>query len=330
MTSTELAKLCYISRATVDRVFNNRGNVNEKTREYILRVAKSVNYRPNYFAKSLVTGKSMTIGLLLPSMVNTFFYDLFQAVSNTAQQSNYAVLASFYEDKPGQEEEGLGRLLDRHIDGILLFSTEKDSTCAETLRQRNTPAIALMNRLSNIPCVSTDYYRAMKDAVNYVLSKGYRRLLFICPPLEYADSRNMDALVKRYQGYLDAVRQHNSDSSESVEPEVIDTSDYLSRIQSISLGAEKTAFLCSSDIYALRIIKSLKMRGISVPAQAGVMGFDGINILSYLEPTLATVKIMIDRLGIASVQQLVRLIDSGVPPEDLTVPYSIEPGQSIV
>lgn len=60
------------------------------------------------------------------------------------------------------------------------------------------------------------------------------------------------------------------------------------------------------------------------------MGFDGIDILSYLEPTLATVKIMIGQLGITAVQQLVRLINSGVPPEDLTVPYSIEPGQSIV
>jgi LacI family transcriptional regulator len=328
LTSMEFARLCNVSRATVDRVFNGRGRVNEATRRRILDMAESVGYRPNYIAQSLVTGRTRSIGLVVPGLNNYFFSTLLNAVTARAQQRGYITLVALYEDGPDFEAKCVRSLLERQADGLILFSTSKSGQSVSLLREQGVPAVAILNEAGGLPCVSIDYRRAMYDAANYVISKGYERLLFVCPPLAYEKDSNIHAILQRLEGFEAAMELHRP---EGVAGAVIGTANYLEAIDAMSFPGEgKTAILCSSDIYALRIVKLLKSRGIRIPLDVGVMGFDDIDVLDYVEPSLATVSIPIARLGEAAADCLLGQLVNGAEKQSVHLPYTIKPGQSIV
>lgn len=328
MTSEELAKLCSVSRATVDRVFNNRGRVNDATRHKILDMAESIGYRPNYIAQSLVTGRTMSIGLVVPGLNNYFFSALLNAVTSRAQQSGYVTLTALYEDGPDFEARCVRNLLERQVDGFIVFSTSKSGESVRILNERNIPAVAILNEAGGLPCVTIDYRRAMFDATNYVVSKGYERLIFLCPPLAYEKDSNIYAIRQRLDGFEQAMEPRRS---YGVAGTVIGAADYMETIDAMSFSRDvKTAILCSSDIYALKVVKLLKSKGVHIPLDVGVMGFDDIDVLEYVEPTIATVSIPIARLGEAAADCLLGRIANGNAERGARLPYRIKPGQSIV
>jgi LacI family transcriptional regulator len=138
ITSNELARLCGVSRATVDRVFNHRGIVNEETRNKVLEAAKSVGYRPNHIAQSLVTGKTFSIGIAIPSLNNYFFSTLLNAASKKSQENHYIPLVTLYGDTPPSEYDCILNLIERQVDGIILFPTEKSGDTAKLLKDHHT------------------------------------------------------------------------------------------------------------------------------------------------------------------------------------------------
>jgi LacI family transcriptional regulator len=331
MTSEELAKLCNVSRATVDRVFNSRGRVNKTTKQKILDMAESVGYRPNYIAQALVKGRTMSIGLVVPGLNNYFFSTLLNAITARAQQSGYITLVALYEGGPVFETKCVRNLLERQVDGIILFSTKKSCESGESvsiLREQSVPIVAILNEVDGLPCVSIDYHRAMYDAANYIISKEYKHLIFLCPPLAYEIDSNIYAIRQRLDGFEQAMELHRS---EGIAGTIIGTADYMETIDAMSFSRDvKTAILCSSDIYALKILKLLKSKGIHVPLDVGVMGFDDIDVLDYVEPSIATVSIPIARLGEAAVDCLLGQIMNGIVAQGARLPYKIKPGQSIV
>lgn len=328
MTSTELAKLCHVSRATVDRVFNNRGRVSGATRKRILEAADAAGYCPNAVAQSLVTGRTRSLGVLVPDLNNAFFSALLNAAARRAQGRGYSTLVSLYEDGPEYEYKCALNLLERQADGIVVFSTSKSGDSLRAAGERNVPAVAMLNEAGGVPCVSVDYRQAMADAANYVIGKGYADLIFLCPPLARAANENMHALLRRLEGLEKAVAMRRGDGAHLT---VIDTPDYMDRLGRLSFPREeKTAILCSSDIYAMKAMKLLKTRGVRVPQDIGIMGCDGIEALEYMEPSVATISIPIDRLGETAVDYLLDCIENGKSEIETTLQYRIKPGQSII
>lgn len=328
LTSLELAKLCGVSRATVDRVFNNRGKVQEETRKKIIETANSIGYRPNYIAQSLATGKTLSIGLIVPSLNNYFFSTLLDAIARKAMEYNYIILVSLYENNPDFEYKCISNLIDRQVDGLILFSTSNTTSSIDLIKQYKVPTVLLLNEVCDLPCVSIDYRQAMYDATNYVISKNYNNLIFLCPPLEHEKDRNIFAIKQRHMGFMESLDLHKDKNITNL---VIGSSDYLDKINSIRFDhLSKTAILCSSDIYALEVIRLLKTKGVNIPQDVGVMGFDGIDIISYLEPSVATVSIPIAQVGETAAQHLIDVITKGFSATELTLPYAIKPGNSIV
>jgi LacI family transcriptional regulator len=328
ITSNELSKLCNVSRATVDRVLNNRGKVNDATRKKIIEMAKSVGYRPNYIAQSLATGRTLSIGLVVPSLDNYFFSVLLNSIAQKAQENNYTTLISLYEGSPDFEHECILSLIERQVDGIILFSTSNTDESAKLLKQNKIPTVLVLNELDGFPCVNIDFDQAMYDATNYVLSKGYQNLIFICPPLEYEKDMNIFAVKQKYNGFLKVLEMHQD---QNISHTIIRSADYIAKINKINFRRDlKTAILCSSDIYTLKVMKSLKTKGIHIPLDVGIMGFDGIELLDYLEPSIATVDISISQMGEIATLYLLDIIKNGFSDIDIRVNYVIKPGQSII
>ena len=323
ITSTELARLCNVSRATVDRVFNNRGRVNEETRRRILETAKAAGYRPNPIAQSLATGRSSSIGFAVPSLSNQFFSILVNSATRRAQENGYITLVTLYEDDPRMEKECLASLIERRVDGLIVFSTSKGGETAAQLALHQVPAVAILNEIQGIPYVGIDFCRAMFDAASHAVAMGFQNLVFLCPPLLYESDRNIDAVRKKHLGFLKALSYHPR-----IHGSVLTSLDTLCA-QASDGFPPKTAVLCASDIYALEAFRFFKANGIHMPEDIGLMGFDGLAYLEDLEPSISTVSVPISEIGETAVQALTELIKTGTCSPRTELPHTIRAGESI-
>lgn len=326
ITSTKLAALCGVSRATVDRVLNNRGRVSPATRQLVLQAAKKFDYRPNFLGMSLSRGKTFCIGIAVPSLKNQFFSLILDSTAKAARARNYAALVSLYEDDPEHEYTSIQSLLDRQVDGLIIFPTGAPEKTSALLDTGSIPAVTILNRIDGYACISPDYMAGMYEAAEYVINMDYTKLIFLCPPLNSSAGLNIDALLQRKEGFLKAV--------EAAYPKIITSHvisgyeyiDDIIRLQRAHTG--KTAVLCSSDIYALDLMCELPQKGLDIPQDIGVMGFDGLEMLKYIEPSLTTVSVPVAMIGKNAADYLIDIINNGHSSVPLHIPHQIFAGKT--
>ncbi len=327
VTSNVIAEMCGVSQGTVDRALNNRPGISQKTRERILETAEKLGYRPHLLARSLAKGCTMTIGLVVFDLYNRFFAQLANAIESSARQQGYIVYLTLT-DKDGDAEKAcIEHLMSRQVDGLILFSVNQGTEFGEYLKNLKIPLVTLGNRIQEeFPFIGIDDYRAMKDAALHIAHKGYERIIYISPPLAYRKKSNIYAQEQRLYGYLDALKE----SGKGREPITIEGRDYLQKLDSINLkDGGRTAVLCSSDIYALEVLRHLEARGLSVPEDVGLMGFDNIDMLRYVKPSLATVSYPFEELGVKALECVLNQMQGNSYITDRLLAHTIVEGSSL-
>lgn len=304
VTSMHIAEICGVSRGTVDRALNNRPEINQETKEKIRRVAQQLGYRPNHLAKSLVTGQTMNIGLVLFDVNNRIFAQLVQVVEAEARARGYLVSLLLTHANPADELECVDYLVERHTDGLIILPANNQERLASVMGHTNIPIVAFGNMLSkDYPFVWIDDYQAMQDLVQYVLSKGYTRLIYLSPTIALANEVNIFAQMRRYMGFLDVCKRHPQ-----VAIHVVQHKFYHEEIEGLIRSKEKVAILCASDIYALDLLRYLSDKGVAIPEDVGLAGFDNIDTLQFVRPELTTVSLPIKEIGKKLVDVAVRQI----------------------
>lgn len=327
VNTKEIARLCGVSRGTVDRALNNRPGISPETKRKILQVAEEVGYRPNFIAKSLVTKKTMTIAIVVFDINNRIFSQIANAIETRARELGYFVYLTLTHKKPELEKEYIRYLVDRKVDGIILMSVNKGQEFEKYLRNLKVPIVTFGNKISDeFPFIWINDEKAIIDAVQYLASKNYEKLIYITPALRESNpSNNMYGPEQRLKGFNKAMKLHKN-----MESIVITDMNYIDTIDNISnLGNEKVAFLCSSDIYALDILKYAKNKGIHIPTEMGLMGFDNIDTIEYITPSLATVGFSIEDIGIQLVNSLVDKIEGNEIPKRIQISHEIIEGETV-
>ncbi|MBO1512523.1 LacI family DNA-binding transcriptional regulator [Metabacillus bambusae] len=327
VTIKDIANICGVSLGTVDRALNNRKGISEKTRKKILQVAEEMNYKPDFTARSLVMGKTMTIGVVLFDLYNRSFAQVLNAIELKARELGYFVYITLTDKNPENELQCIDYLVNRKVDGIILFSVNKGQFFDSYLRKFNIPIISIFNYISDEwEYVGIQEREAMKEAINYTTSKNYKNFIYICPPLAYSGKSNIYTQEERLNGFLEALAENNINTT----PKIIKTSEYLRSLEGTTFNeSEKTAIICSCDLYALEVMNFLKAKGYDIPGKVGVMGFDDIDMLQYVTPSLTTVKYPIVEIGIKAVESLVHKIDNGHYLSTPLLEYEIIKGESI-
>lgn len=321
----QLAEHCGVSIGTIDRVLNNRPGVKLQTREMVEKKVKELGYKPNYLARSLSVGKTMSIGVVLFNLHNSFFAELSDALVKAADSKGYFLYLTLSEKSKQKEYDCVKNLVERQVDGIILFSTNRDKDFTEYLLTCGVPILTIMSELEGFTRIGIDDSNAMSDATRFIASKHYKRIVYVSAPLSYGDKMNIHVQQNRYKGYLDVANQLE------IESILIDSKDYLNIIDTIDLKSKKTAFLCSSDVYALEIMRHLKLRGFKTPLDYGLMGFDNIDMLKYIDPQIATVNVPIENVGTIAVEKLLDLMNTNDKQSELiNLPYKIIPGQTVI
>lgn len=293
ITSKDISRICGVSLGTVDRALNGRPGISQKTKEKILKVSRELGYRPHLAARSLKTGKNWTIGVVLFDLDNHYFAQVLNSLVLCAHEEGYFLHLTLSEHKAERELECLHHLVSLPVDGLIIFPINKGAEFTRFTRLLNVPLVTLGNRVSaSIPFVSIDDKLAMGNCVEYLVGKGYRRIIYFSPPLVYRGKENTYAVSERYMGYRHGMKLAG------LEPVVLNEKHPKSKILELTkTTGEKTAVLCSSDIYALETLSILREAGVRVPEDVGVMGFDDIDFLSHTSPPLSSVSQNIDLLA---------------------------------
>ncbi len=327
-TIKDIAAVCEVSAGTVDRALNNRGGINEATKNKILKTAKELDYQPNHAARCLVTGSTHTIGVVCINLGNSFFSLLIEEIEQIARDNGYFINLILTHNDAGKEIEGIQYLARRKVDGLIIFPVGIGKEYENKLKRLNIPIVTLYNRISpDFVHVDVDCRQIMRNAVSFIVQKGYRRIIYLNYGIQELRERgiNIFSREERCLGYLEGIKKEMLK-----EVLVIESYDPDTLIDLVRANAdEKTAVLCPSDSVAIRVLHLFRDRGVKVPEQAGIMGFDNIDLLKVISPRIQSVDCKIRYLGRKAFSILHRQINKDSTVHDCVVKYSFTEGETL-
>jgi LacI family transcriptional regulator len=326
LTIKEIADICGVSHGTVDRALNNRSGINVMTKNKILKVAKEYKYQPDFLASSLAKGRTKTIGLVLFDLYNRCFSQLTNAIETESRRQDYFVNLLLTDKDIQTERKVIEHLVNRKVDGIILHPINFGTEFESYLEQLNIPIITICNKLSDHwSYIGIDDRSAMRDAVSYVSKRGYDRIVYICPPLAFLGKTNIYTQEERLGGLLEGMQLNQFKE----EPIIVTDKNYIDALNRLDLKAKRTAIMCSCDLYALETMNFLKEKGLRIPEDIGVMGFDNIDVLKYITPRLSTVHYNVEQMGKWAVDLLIRRLNTVEVSSSPLVNYEIIEGDSL-
>lgn len=305
VTIKDVAQKARVSTATVSRVFNNIGPVEEETRRRVLETAKELRYTPNAVGRSLSTKRTDAIGLLLPDIYGEFFSEVIRGADQTAQQHRYHLLVSSSHNHRDEIEAAL-RVMSGRVDGIIIMSPQIDAEILTTNLPTNLPVVLLSCFVEDVPfdSLNIDNFGGAKEIVQHLIQHGHRRIAII-----KGVENNLDA-DERLRGYRTALQEAGIAPEENLEicGKFSEASGYEAAKKILSLQPHPAAIFASNDATAIGALSALREMGVAVPQEMALAGFDDIPMARFLSPTLTSVRVSISDLGALAIQKLVEAI----------------------
>jgi DNA-binding LacI/PurR family transcriptional regulator len=301
-TMEDVARAAGVSRTTVSFVLNDSPNTNipQATRLRILQAAQDLDYVPNIQALNLATGQTMLIGLVLrqtPEQMSAdaFLGEVIRGATRRIESDGYHLLVHAAEPDAPQNST-YGQLVRTHkVDGLIIASPLINDPEVELLHNEGTPIVLHgAPDISDIPSVDVDNTQGAYTAVQHLIDLGHQRIGHISnAPLSYTSSRD------RLSGYRQALTDAGItfDTSLVYEGEFTDASSYEPMHQMLDLPEPPTAVFIGSDVVALGAIDAIHSRGLHIPDDISVIGFDDVSLGKYLRPALTTVHLPAYELG---------------------------------
>jgi LacI family transcriptional regulator len=300
VTIRDVAREANVSVATVSRVLNESGPVSEKTRRLIREVAGRMRYVPHSGARSLITSKTQTLGVLLPDLYGEFFSEVIRGMDDTAQRNGFHLLISrAYADRHGIETAI--RAMRGRVDGVVAMSPDLDAESLLNLPS-TIPVVLLcsVSRGNEIDSLTIQNCRGAREMVAHLVSLGHKRIAII-----KGSPRNYDA-AERLRGYRIALREAGiaPDASLELVGDFTEAGGYAAAMELLALKERPTAIFAANDSMAIGALSALRESGVEVPEEIAVAGFDDIPLARYMDPPLSSVHVPIWELGARAVELL--------------------------
>ncbi|MDF0488882.1 LacI family DNA-binding transcriptional regulator [Sphingomonas sp. H39-1-10] len=296
-TLKDLAREAGVSLTSASYAINGTGSVGPKTRAHVLEVAKRIGFRLNLTARTMKSGRSGMLALVIPDLGNPFFAALVQAVFREARSAGYHIYMTNTEGSEELEADALAMAVGLRVDGLIWFSIRDKDTSGGILS--NTPTILLDRTVPGYDTVSIDYYDAGRRAADHLLAHGHRRVGIVSGPMDIVSMRD------RCAGFRDRLIE----TGELVfEVENSFSLDLEPGAKAAVLERRATAIFAGADIIGIGIMRHAQVNGIDVPRALSVVGFDDIDLASLVSPALTTVEIPIEEIAARSVALLLERI----------------------
>jgi LacI family transcriptional regulator len=300
VTIKDVAREARVSVATVSRVLNGSGPVSDETKRRIREVAGRLRYVPHSGARSLITSKTETLGVLLPDLYGEFFSEIIRGMDDTAQKNGFHLLISrAYADRHGIETAI--RAMRGRVDGVVAMSPDLDAESLLNLPS-TIPVVLLCSvpRGNEIDSLTIQNCRGAREMVSHIVSLGHRRIAII-----KGSARNYDA-AERLRGYRMALRDAgvSRDPSLECDGDFTEAAGYAAAQELLALRDRPTAIFAANDSMAIGALSALRESGVGVPEEVAVAGFDDIPLSRYMDPPLSSVHVPICELGARAVDLL--------------------------
>lgn len=305
----DVATLAGVSSSTVSRVLSGKSYVSESTRKAVLAAAKKLDYQPNALAKSLKSGLTHMIALMIPDIQNPYLPLIVRGAEDTARRNGYNMILCNTDEDVAVEEEYISALRNRWIDGIIISSMQKDSTHLCALRDDGFPVV-LTSRFytDDFDIVGIDNVQATYNAIRYLYQLGNRRIGIALGNTE------LNVYADRYAGYCRALQDLGLPLDERCV--LRESEEGLESIirQTVQLcrdgGPCPDAIFGTSDTKALAVMRGLRSCGKIIPQDVAVMGIDDISIDTLAFPSLTTVRQPLYEIGVEAVRKLLSQIEA--------------------
>ena len=304
-----LAEHLALSQTTVSLVLNNSPSaksIPQETRTRVTEAAERLNYRPNYFARSLRRSRSMSVGVLAPDLSEGYFTRVMSGVVDELTRAHYFYFTSCHDWKRELIEQYPRMLVERAVDGFLLLNTPADHIAVPVV------AISAHSPIENVTNIVLDHHNAVLQALTHLYELGHRRIAFMRGPRAIPDSEYRWQSIQQVAGELgipidpahviriDAAGWSMKTGHHPMAPEI----GYKPMQALLQKSRGFTAIFCFNDISAIGAIRALKDAGLSVPGDVSVVGFDDILSAAYYSPSLTTVRQPLTEMGKRGAQVL--------------------------
>lgn len=304
----EVAREAGVSTATVSHVINNTRYVSEDVRARVMRAIELCRYYPNAHARSLASGRSKIIGLVISDIANPFFPELVKAIEEAAFKRGYDTVLSNTNYDTSRTSHYVRRFIERKVAGVAVMTSEMSKELVDELAHREVPVVFLDvgeagKRMSNL---RVDYEEGIEQAILHLVALGHRRIAYISGKSDLRSSN------RRLEAFQKTVRQLFPDA-----PELIFSGNF--KIEGGRRAAHEilvtqsdnlpTAVIAANDLTAIGAISEFEAAGLNVPRDISIVGFDDIAFAAVTKPALTTISLPRTELGRRAVELLSNCLD---------------------
>lgn len=292
-TIKEVAKFAEVSVSTVSRVINNSGYVGEKTRQKILEAMRTLNFEPSSIARGLVSGRTSTIGLLLPDVANPFFAEVARGTEEAAIKKGFTVILCNTDWSLEREKMYLNVLKGRAVEGVIIIGNR-------------SPERDLIQELAPVPCVFVDrkvvshesyiwvdHERGAQLATEKLLSSGCTSIAHISGPRKSTSAR------ARLSGYLKAMKAAHLQSN-VLPGDFRFAGGYEAAKELFAREEPPDGIFAANDMMAIGVIQAANELGVKVPTDVSIIGYDDIDMAKCISPALTTIRQPAHEMGKAA------------------------------
>jgi len=303
----DIARAAKVSHSTVSRALQNSPLVNHQTAHRIREIAREKCYRPSAVARSLVTKRTKTIGVVVTRIADPFIAEVVNGIEEVANDHGYSVLLANSNANPDREVKVVHSFHERRVDGILVAASRVGALYMPLLNEMRVPTVLINNQHPGefVHSVMIDNPTASLQATEHLIQLGHKRVAYI------GDQFGFQSDTERFAGYRRALEV----ADVPFLPELTAHGDgnaeggmrAMERL--LALAEPPTAVFCYNDMSALGALRAIHSRGWRVPEDISVVGFDDLFIASYTNPALTTISQPMRQMGSAAMEILLKLFN---------------------
>lgn len=321
----DIARELGVSTITVSKVLRNHPDIGQETRDRVLRRVKELNYRPNFTARALVTGKMFALGLVVPDLIHPFFGEVAKGLADTLRDRGYALFIASSEEHPDSEGKAIEHMLARGVDALIVASAQSDGRFLEQAALQKTPYV-LIDRHFNAGrdnFVGVDDYKVGLLATEHLISVGCRRIAHIRGP-------QVSTASGRANGYREALQHAGLEElcgyvvNEETGDESGDVSGYRAMTQLLKLDPKPDGVFCYNDPAAMGAMQAVLDAGLRIPEDIAVIGCGNVRYAQFLRVPLSSIDQKSSEIGVRAAMLALDLIDAKSTPKPLSIVLDAE------
>ncbi len=314
----DIARSARVSHSTVSRALRNSPLVNPRTAAIIQRIALECGYQPSAAARSLVTQRTYTVGVVVTNISDPFVAGVVCGIEDAASEQGFSVFLANSNADPEQEVRVVRSFEERRVDGIVVTSSRVGALYVPLLTRRRIPIVLLNNQHPSefAHSVMIDNPAGSLDGMRHLIDLGHRRIAYL------GDRHGRQSDTERREGYQTALAR----AGVPVEPRLIvhgngkpeGAQEPIAEL--LALDRRPTAILCYNDLSALGAMHQLRLAGLRVPADISLVGFDDLYISQYLDPPLTTIRQPMRQMGRLAMETLIAMLSGVSSRRNIKVP----------